>query len=84
MRTCGSVAGGGRTWQITVNAVACADAKKLVGKLMPKVQASGTVRLGTYLGMRCNGLGGTSLGNAKARGINCNGVGGKQLIAIGK
>jgi hypothetical protein len=35
--------------------------------------------------MRCNGMGGTSMGNAKARGINCTSTpGGKQLIAIGK
>ena len=85
LHDCPTVAAAGRTWRIEVYGVACADARALVRKLSPKVTAPGVVQLGTYLTMRCIGMGGVAMGNTKSRGITCtHSARGWQVFASGK
>lgn len=76
LRSCGTVAAAGKTWQVAAAGVPCASARTLVRKFAPKVPSSGVAHVGDYMGMRCTGL----AQNGK-RGILCASTNGKLVNA---
>lgn len=52
-RSCGTVRGGGATWQVVGVGVPCSAAKPLVRKLAAKPHPGPATRLGTHIGLKC-------------------------------
>jgi hypothetical protein len=55
MRPCGTITASGKTWTVSAVGVTCSQADGLARQLAPK--ATSNSRLGTFLGLRCTGLG---------------------------
>lgn len=56
LRSCGTVAAAGRSWQVGAAGLPCARARALVRKVAPKVPASGVAHVGDSAGLRCTGF----------------------------
>jgi hypothetical protein len=82
VRSCGSVAAGGTTWQVSASSVVpCAGARSIVRKLgaKPTPPRTNPYYSGLFSGMRCLG----AHVNGK-RLIDCGGTGGRAVAAEAK